>query len=201
MMKKNTMEELLPNPFKVYLNCDSDDFFDVVGDRLTEIREEISEKYSIEIEPYPLGFCDYLDEYDSEYNRYGIFVGKQMVMSGVGPDEFASDEEFYEFCQTFVQVVHDVLETWKERILELQEERKEKLLRYEKEGFDELLFAYYYFHVNNRALIFLKRLVKRYPNSSYRSYMKRVYRRGSYGLNKPSQILCSKLANRYERFF
>lgn len=91
---------------------------------------------------------------------------------------FDTFEELTEkFYQSIATITEGILESWHDKIIEIQKENLLKLEQFESEGYDELLYSYYDSRRDLKALHYLKRLAKRYPNA-YKTELLGIYKRG-----------------------
>lgn len=91
---------------------------------------------------------------------------------------FDTFEELTEkFYQSIATITEGILESWHDKIIEIQKENLLKLEQFESEGYDELLYSYYDSRRDLKALHYLKRLAKRYPNA-YKTKLLGIYKRG-----------------------
>ena len=72
-----------------------------------------------------------------------------------------------EFWTSFLSLVEGILNIWHDEIIKAQKDNDAKLKKIKEEGYDEFLFAYYYFNNDTKFFMYLKRLATRYPNSRY----------------------------------
>jgi hypothetical protein len=100
-----------------------------------------------------------------------------------------------------LSLIEDHLNTWHDEIVMVQKANNAKLKDLEEDGYDELLYAYYHFNFNKKALVYLKKLAKRYPHSKYKDKLCRAYRLGLYGLKKPKRIFRNKKRKRINKNF
>lgn len=99
---------------------------------------------------------------DLEDNEFEIYVGRELVYSGKGSSfYFDTFEELTEkFYQSIATITEGILESWHDKIIEIQKENLLKLEQFESEGYDELLYSYYDSRRDLKALHYLKGLQK-----------------------------------------
>lgn len=171
------LEKSLPFPIKVILcDCDSIDLKNTIRELFWNIERKHNKKYVNKIEHIELFFEGDLDFEDNEFE---IYVGRELVYSGKGSSfYFDTFEELTEkFYQSIATITEGILESWHDKIIEIQKENLLKLEQFESEGYDELLYSYYDSRRDLKALHYLKRLAKRYPNA-YKTKLLGIYRRG-----------------------
>lgn len=171
------LEKSLPFPIKVILcDCDSIDLKNTIRELFWNIERKHNKKYVSKIEYIKLFFEGDLDLED---NGFEIYVGRELVYSGKGTSfYFDTFEELTEkFYQSIATITEGILESWHDKIIEIQKENLLKLEQFESEGYDELLYSYYDSRRDLKALHYLKRLAKRYPNA-YKTKLLGIYRRG-----------------------
>ena len=186
MLTFEDVEKIVPHPVKLEIGCDSGNFKCTFGDELIKVLENHNKKYDTKIECIPKHFWDLEDEdCKLQWNEYEIYVGNELIYKGTVLAELDSR-------------LKEVLNSWHDKIVELQEENKRKIEQFEQDGYDELLYIYYRMRAENKAFCYLKRLASRYPNSIYRNTLRRVYRQGLYGWHAKSISLARKLQNKYD---
>lgn len=154
MISSEEVEEILPCPVQIKICCDRDVYLETLKDWLREIREEHNEKYGEEI--YCINNCfvepDFLNDNDEvfNFNEYEIYVGRENIQKGKGPDNLftVDEEENRKFYLSFIPLMKNILESWHDRIIEIQEENRLILEDLEREENYLMLFAYY-FHFGN----------------------------------------------------
>ena len=210
MINPEEIEELLPFPIKVEICCDSTDFKTIVKNSFSEILTRHNKNYETKIGHI---IRHYLDEDDSlmERNDCCIFVGKEVVQYIKFPNSDTSEEydgfsqQVVDYYWSIISITEKVLDTWHDKIVEIQEENNSKLEKYKLDGYDEILYGYYLLHSDAKAFQHLKKLATRYPNSKYMNRLRRVYRLGSNGWHRKNRSLSYKIDIRqhdvsYENF-
>lgn len=194
MITPERMEDELPSPILLRICCLPEDCEYIIRERLDRILDLHNENYETKIE-YITSFCINEQEGVLSWNEFEVYVGKTLVHKGKGPEwSIESVLKLEAFYKLVLDVVEGVLETWHDKIIEVQMKNYEKLEDCIKNGYDELVYAYYYYHDDDRAFGYLKRLAMRYPNGSYMRRLRRIYRMGT----SRQAILASKLHNRWE---
>lgn len=200
MLSIEEVEEVLPCPIKIEICCEAENFRITVGDSFKNLLEKHNKKYETKIEYIARHYIDeYLEDTDYGHNEFKIFVGKELIYSGSGPNIFEETPELNEsFYMSLIPITEGILKTYHEKIIELQEENKKTLAKYEEERYDEMLYAYYR-RSDGKAFQYLKRLATRYPNSKYMNKLHRVYRNGLYGWHRRNPAMTIKL-NKNSRY-
>lgn len=186
MISREELQETLPDPIRVEIfeeDIDEDPghFFILINEKLEEHNERFCKK--IDRVKQEIGDCEGLLE-----NEFAIFVGNTMVLKGRVPDDIMNYDSYIAY------EVATVLEVWHDRIIEVQEDNIAKLKELDAEGYDEMLYAYYYNVHNGRKMFFyLKKLATRYPHSKYMRRLIGAYKRGFDG-NKEKFQMGQKLA-------
>lgn len=206
MFSREEIMEILPEPIRIEVCCYGDFPSNDVINLLNEIRERHNKNHNTKIKNIRIrGY--FFDEYEIaksqiEYNEFKIYVGRKLMHEGIEPSLTLKTEKVGdEFYMPILSLIEDNLNTWHDEIIKAQEENDAKLKELEEEGYDELLYAYYHFNSNKKALIYLKKLAKRYPHSKYKDKLCRAYRVGLYGLKKPKRILRNKKRKRINKNF
>lgn len=195
MLSATEVEEVLPSPIKIEICCEADDF--IVGDLFKNLLEKHNKKYETKIEYIARHYIDEdLKDTDYGHNEFKIFVGKELIYSGRGPNIFEETPELNEsFFMSLIPITEGILNTFHKKIIEIQEENKKTVAKYEEEGYDEILYAYYCIRSDSRAFMYLKKLATRYPNSKFKSKLRRIYGYGLYG-HKENIALANKISKR-----
>ncbi|MCQ2593185.1 MAG: hypothetical protein MJ188_10430 [Treponema sp.] len=153
-------EDELTSPIKILFSVDIDFYSDIISNLKKECNSAHPNETPIEYIVISTG-CSF-----EESEMFRVLVGNESVMEGTIPEDL---DDFYEMLKS-------IINAWFPRIIEQQNITKEKLKELEYEGCnDELLFNYYYFFDNPRAFLYLKRLGKRYPKSSYGRRLRQAY--------------------------
>ena len=206
MFSREEIMKILPSPIRFEVCCYGDFPSDDVINLLNEIRERHNKNRDTKIENIRLrGY--FFDEYEIakshiDYNEFKIYVGRKLIHEGREPSLTPKTEKVGdEFYIPILSLIEDHLNTWHDEIVKAQEANNAKLKDLEEDGYDELLYAYYHFNFNKKALVYLKKLAKRYPHSKYKDKLCRAYRLGLYGLKKPKRILRNKKRKRMNKNF
>ncbi len=206
MFSREEIMKILPRPIRIEVCCYGDFPSDDVINLLNEIRERHNKNHDTKIENIRLrGY--FFDEYEIakshiDYNEFKIYVGRKLIHEGREPSLTPKTEKVGdEFYMPILSLIEDHLNTWHDEIVMVQKANNAKLKDLEEEEYDELLYAYYHFNSNKKALIYLKKLAKRYPHSKYKEKLCRAYRLGLYGLKKPKRIFRNKKRKRINKNF
>lgn len=206
MFSREEIMKILPDPIRIEVCCYGDFPSDDVINLLNEIRERHNKNHDTKIENIRLrGY--FFDEYEIakshiDYNEFKIYVGRKLMHEGREPSLTPKTEKVGdEFYMPILYLTKDILDPWHDEIIMVQKANNAKLKDLEEDGYDELLYAYYHFNSNKKALIYLKKLAKRYPHSKYKDKLCRAYRLGLYGLKKPKRILRNKKRKRINKNF
>ncbi len=206
MFSREEIMKILPRPIRIEVCCYGDFPSDDVINLLNEIRERHNKNHDTKIENIRLrGY--FFDEYEIakshiDYNEFKIYVGRKLIHEGREPSLTPKTEKVGdEFYMPILSLIEDHLNTWHDEIVMVQKANNAKLKDFEEEEYDELLYAYYHFNSNKKALIYLKKLAKRYPHSKYKDKLCRAYRLGLYGLKKPKRIFRNKKRKRINKNF
>ncbi len=194
MVKNKDLEEILPFPLKVEFNFDIERINNALKDGVDDIMEEHNKNHDSKVQDIIYHMVYYEDnDYNLEWNEF--------VFRGFVSDEFDDSEGNIDFHETIFSAIEEVLGEHHDKIVEQQIRNAEKLEELEKERYDEILYAHYVLEHDARAFIYLKRLAKRYPNSCYRTRLRRGYLIGNYGFKKNLK-LANKMKNyRSEKYF
>jgi hypothetical protein len=206
MFSREEIMKILPSPIRIEVCCYGDFPSDDVINLLNEIRERHNKNHDTKIENIRLrGY--FFDEYEIakshiDYNEFKIYVGRKLIHEGREPSLTPKTEKVGdEFYMPILSLIEDHLNTWHDEIVMVQKANNAKLKDLEEDGYDELLYAYYHFNFNKKALVYLKKLAKRYPHSKYKDKLCRAYRLGLYGLKKPKRIFRNKKRKRINKNF
>jgi hypothetical protein len=206
MFSREEIMKILPSPIRIEVCCYGDFPSDDVINLLNEIRERHNKNHDTKIENIRLrGY--FFDEYEIakshiDYNEFKIYVGRKLIHEGREPSLTPKTEKVGdEFYMPILSLIEDHLNTWHDEIIMVQKANNAKLKDLEEDGYDELLYAYYHFNFNKKALVYLKKLAKRYPHSKYKDKLCRAYRLGLYGLKKPKRIFRNKKRKRINKNF
>ena len=206
MFSREEIMKILPDPIRIEVCCYGDFPSDDVINLLNEIRERHNKNHDTKIENIRLrGY--FFDEYEIaksyiDYNEFKIYVGRKLIHEGREPSLTEKTEKIGdEFYMPILSLTKDILDPWHDEIVMVQKANNAKLKDLEEDGYDELLYAYYHFNSNKKALIYLKKLAKRYPHSKYKDKLCRAYRVGLYGLKKPKRILRKRKMKRLAKNF
>lgn len=196
MVTGKELEEALPFPYKLEINCDMDDLNFVLGDVVDDIVKKHNEKYETKVDGIVYHTIDFDDvDSDLEWNEYTISIGKEVVCWGSGEEYSGDYSGNIEFYKSLIPIMEKALDEYHDKIIEQQKINEKKLQELEKERHDEILYIHYAIEKDRRAVIYLKRLAKRYPNSCYRFKLRRVYLHGRFGVGKNLK-LANKLRGR-----
>lgn len=198
MLSTEEVEEVLPCPIKIEICCEAENFRIAVGDSFKNLLEKHNKKYETKIEYIARHYINE-DQEDTDYghNEFKIFMGKELIYSGSGPNIFEETPELNEsFYMSLILITEGILKTYHEKIIEIQEENKKTLVQYEQEQYDEMLYEYYLMRSDGKAFQYLKRLATRYPNSKYKNKLYRIYRNGLYGWHRRNRNLANKTNKR-----
>jgi hypothetical protein len=206
MFSREEIMKILPSPIRIEVCCYGDFPSDDVINLLNEIRERHNKNHDTKIENIRLrGY--FFDEYEIakshiDYNEFKIYVGRKLIHEGREPSLTPKTEKVGdEFYMPILSLIEDHLNTWHDEIVMVQKANNAKLKDLEEDGYDELLYAYYHFNFNKKALVYLKKLAKRYPHSKYKDKLCRAYRVGLYGLKKPKRIFRKRKMKRLAKNF
>lgn len=206
MFSREEIMKILPDPIRIEVCCYGDFPSDDVINLLNEIRERHNKNHDTKIENIRLrGY--FFDEYEIakshiDYNEFKIYVGRKLIHEGREPSLTEKTEKIGdEFYMPILSLIEDHLNTWHDEIVMVQKANNAKLRALEEDGYDELLYAYYHFNFNKKALVYLKKLAKRYPHSKYKDKLCRAYRLGLYGLKKPKRIFRKRKMKRLAKNF
>lgn len=194
MRRYENMEDLFPFPILLRINCDHEDFrFHLGGISLTETRERFNEKHNINLKTFSTNITD--DDGTIPWNGYKFLIGTEEVLSGILS---SSDAEGFE---NLLKIIETQLETWKDRILEIQDENDRLAQQYAQEGWDEIVLEYLSRIQDPKRFLYLKKLAKKYRNSSsYFKTLRRAYN-GRFKFCKKNEAMAKKLENDWDNFF
>lgn len=204
MLSKEDVEEMVPSPIKINITCNDDDLCDFdenYQNPFDKLKKSFNKKHDTKIEDIIVEYFCFGDEdfdEESEYkneNSYVISVGKETVYV-MEPSDDSRSQSFYDFYMSCKSVTEKIMNTWHDKIIEIQEDNNKKLEMYKMEEYDELLYSYYRMRGNEQAFIYLKKLAFRYPNSIYMKNLRRIYSIGKCGWHKKNKDLCVKLINK-----
>lgn len=193
-MTKIEIEEMLPSPIKIVINCYEEDmdslyYYGYFSDVLTEHNKGREEK----IDSINVLCVDGLEEpYVFDPNYYEIYVGEDNVLSGILPSKDCYGD--------LTKLMDFVLSVYHDDIIKAQDIHQKKLEEFEFENYDELLYFYYRNRDDTRYFYFLKRLAEKYPHSSYDRTLRRIYRSGLDGVHEKSMAMERKLFGKHRGF-
>ncbi len=202
MIKGRDLEEILPFPLKIEHNFDMERINDYLKDGVDDIIREHNENYEGKVEEIVYHIVDYEEsDYNLAWNEFVVSVGNEIVFRGFVSDECDDSEWNVDSYETIFSVIEEVLCEHHDKIVEQQILNAKKLEELEKERYDEILYAHYAVEHDARAIIYLKRLTKRYPNSWYKARLRRGYLNGIYGIKKNLKLANKMKNNRRGKYF